>query len=67
MAKVVIARDYCKSCGYCIKACPKDVLGTTGKLNRFDYAYVEPIHPENCIGCAMCATVCPDAAIEVYR
>ena len=24
-------------------------------------------HPENCIGCAICGRMCPDAAIEVYR
>jgi len=24
-------------------------------------------YPEKCTGCAICATVCPEVAIEVYR
>jgi len=24
-------------------------------------------HPEKCTGCAICATVCPEVAIEVFR
>ena len=36
-------------------------------MNRFGYRYVEPVHEENCVGCGMCALMCSDAAIEVYR
>ena len=31
------------------------------------YPYVTAAHPENCIGCAICARMCQDAAIEVYK
>ena len=29
--------------------------------------YVVAANPDDCIGCASCGVVCPDAAIEVYR
>lgn len=67
MANIKIEPDVCKSCGYCIKVCPKQVLATTGKVNRFGYKYVEPVHLENCIACGMCAMMCPDGAIEIYK
>ena len=60
MAKVEIVAERCKSCGYCIKFCRKNV-------NSKGYEYVEPIHPEDCVGCAICAKMCPDGAIDVYK
>lgn len=67
MAKVEIVKERCKSCGYCIKYCPKDVLNIGKKVNSKGYEYVEPINPEKCIGCCICARMCPDGAIEVYK
>ena len=37
------------------------------EVNVHGYPYVEPMNPDNCIGCASCAIVCPDGCIEVYR
>lgn len=68
MAKVIILEGVCKSCGYCVKTCPKNVLEITGKkVNKYDYKVVEVARPDDCISCGMCATICPDAAIEVYK
>lgn len=65
--RVEIFTEACKSCLYCVETCPKHVLGTTSAVNSKGYQYSQPLHPEDCIGCAMCATICPDAAITVYR
>ena len=65
--KVEINAEACKSCLYCVKTCPKQVLDITDAVNSKGYQYVVPVHAEDCIGCAMCATICPDAAITVYR
>lgn len=65
--KVEIDAEACKSCLFCIKTCPKNVLDITDAVNSKGYQYVVPMNAEECIGCAMCATICPDAAITVYR
>ncbi len=67
MAEVKIRAESCKSCGYCVRFCPKGVLEIGAQVNSKGYPYVTAAHPEKCIGCAMCANMCPDAAIEVFR
>ena len=63
--KVIAER--CKSCGYCIKFCPKQVLAVGKNVNSKGYEYIEPVNQEACIACCMCARICPDGAIEVYK
>lgn len=67
LAKVEIVSERCKSCGYCIKFCPKGVLALGDKVNSKGYEYVVPVKPDDCIGCCICARVCPDGAIEIYK
>ena len=67
MAKVVILENVCKGCYLCIGACPKNVLGESESLNAKGYKPAAVKNPDACIGCAMCATMCPDCAIEVYK
>ena len=45
----------------------KGVLALGHQVNSKGYPYVAVVHPESCIGCAVCGRMCPDAAIEVYR
>ena len=65
--KVEIRAESCKSCGYCVKFCPKGVLAIGEDVNQKGYQYVVAAKPEECTGCATCGQVCPDAAIEVCR
>ena len=67
MPKVEIRSESCKSCGYCIKFCPKKVLATGDKVNSKGYEYTVVVNPEACIACKMCGVICPDAAIEIYK
>ena len=53
MAKVQIVAERCKSCGYCIKFCPKHVLAIGDKVNSKGYEYVVPVNPDDCIGCCI--------------
>lgn len=67
MAKIEVLAERCKSCGYCVKFCPKGILAIGKKANSKGYEYVECTDPEACIGCAICGRMCPDGAIDVYK
>lgn len=67
MAKIEIIPERCKSCGYCVKYCPNNVLIIGNKVNSKGYEYATPINLEECVGCAICGQICPDGAINVYK
>ena len=67
MPKVEINPNYCKACDLCIIACKKDVLRFGKEHNANGYITVEAIPEKECTGCIMCAVVCPEGAIEVYK
>ena len=83
MAKINLNKDKCKGCLLCAAFCPKGLLKKSNCLNKKGIAFVEfsrqanlnkgGIPPEagketdECLGCAMCALICPDCCIEVYK
>lgn len=67
MPKIEILKELCKSCLYCIETCPKKVIDLGKEVNTKGYQYVVAVNPDACVGCTLCATMCPDAAIEVYK
>ena len=67
MPLVVIDKESCKNCQYCMKYCQKDVLDVSENINARGYSYVYVKNPGNCTGCAICAIICPDAAIEIFK
>jgi 2-oxoglutarate ferredoxin oxidoreductase subunit delta len=71
---IVVNELLCKGCELCVGACPQDVMQLAERLNTGGY------HPaelkaqgaasgaaSGCTGCGICAIVCPEAAITVYR
>ena len=50
--------DKCNGCGMCIKVCPHEVLGLSGKKAHI-------IRSEYCMECGACAMNCPSGAISV--
>jgi 2-oxoglutarate ferredoxin oxidoreductase subunit delta len=68
MAKLTFKTEICKVCGLCINVCPKNVLELNkDKLNSKGHHPIEAARPDDCIGCAFCATMCPDCVITVER
>jgi 2-oxoglutarate ferredoxin oxidoreductase subunit delta len=47
--------------------CPPKIISLSSELNSNGYLTAVCTNSEGCTGCAVCATVCPEAAIEVYR
>ena len=80
--KIVIDTERCKGCGLCVAVCAKAGIVISKKPNKSGYFPAEPVPSAvegaansdsfdklttSCTGCAVCAIVCPDAAIEVFR
>ncbi len=55
--------QWCKGCGYCVKACPKGALHLGDRINDASYRYVE-LDEEKCITCGICRLVCPDCVFK---
>ena len=60
---VVIVRERCKGCGYCIEFCPVKCLEFSKEFNCKGYYYPRMKSPEKCTGCDLCGMYCPDFAI----
>ena len=65
--RIVIDRETCKGCKYCIAACPKGAIALDEGINGMGYFPALFKHPSKCTGCAMCARMCPEIAIEVWK
>ncbi len=69
MAHIIIDETRCKSCFICVGTCPKGLIKKSDKVSKLGDNLVEFKDDKNeCLGCAMCATRCPDMAITgVYK
>lgn len=67
LAKIVIDRGRCKGCGFCVDACPKDLIVIGKELNGQGYLSAMIGDNDDCTGCALCAEICPDVTIEVFK
>ncbi len=69
---IVIDSDHCKGCGFCVEACPNDVIEIGSERNAMGYFYAVAKKSgakdgKGCTGCTLCAVMCPEVVIEVYR
>lgn len=65
--EVVVLDHFCKGCGLCVEFCEQAKLYIVQKPNKRGIQ-IAAVRPEaDCTGCLKCATICPDAAVEVTR
>ncbi|MFQ6093441.1 MAG: ferredoxin family protein [bacterium] len=58
-ARIVVKKEWCKSCRICVEFCPRNVLAMKD-------GYPEVVDLEACTQCQLCELLCPDFAIEVF-
>jgi len=52
---------------FCISFCPKGLISVDKDLNRRGVKPAKFSAKPECLGCALCAVICPDCCIEVYK
>lgn len=57
----------CKGCEYCVKYCPTKILEMGTERNKKGHFFVKVTDEEKCTVCAICALMCPEAAIEITK
>ena len=63
--RIVIDKERCKGCEFCVSVCKHGVLAMTHKLNAKGDHYPETLKTSRCTGCQQCVVICPDVAIEI--
>jgi 2-oxoglutarate ferredoxin oxidoreductase subunit delta len=64
---IEIKKDICKECHLCISVCNRDCIVPSTEYNLKGYHPVSFNDNGKCNGCSLCAIICPEVAIEVYR
>ena len=67
MGKITINEERCKGCELCVYFCPKHVIYMAEKFNSKGHHPSEFRDTGECNACTVCAVMCPDVAIEVYK
>ena len=66
--RIVIEFERCKGCELCEPVGPQNVIKRSDTFNAKGYRPAQLVDPDGeCTGCAVCAVICPDAVITVYR
>ena len=64
-AKVLIDKDRCKGCSYCVEFCPRGALIMSDELNPKGYTLAAVADESKCLGCGLCDILCPEFAIHL--
>ncbi len=64
-SRVIINKNMCKGCGYCVEFCPTGALAMSQETNNKGYLLPEVVDNSKCLGCGLCEAICPDFGIKV--
>jgi len=65
---IVVNERHCKGCGYCVKFCARGCISQPGdRFSQQGYLLPAFSDPSRCNACGVCAWMCPDQAIDVFR
>jgi len=67
MARIEIDENRCKGCGLCTIACSRKLIELSDTINIQGYTPAVMRRQEMCTGCVLCAEICPDVAITVFK
>ncbi len=67
LTRLKINKNRCKGCAYCVQFCPKGSLKMSEDFSSRGVHYLVMTDPEGCTSCGICAIMCPDVCIEVYK
>jgi 2-oxoglutarate ferredoxin oxidoreductase subunit delta len=65
--KVLIDKERCKGCGYCVEFCPKEALKMGSELGPKGYNLAKAVDTNKCLGCGLCEIICPEFAIRLEQ
>ncbi len=63
--KVLIDKERCKGCAYCVEFCPTGALKMSEDRNPKGYTLAEVADESKCLGCGLCDILCPEFAIHL--
>ena len=63
--QVILLKERCKGCNFCIEFCPQKALRQSTEINSHGYHLVCQDNNDKCSGCNICTMICPEFAIIV--
>jgi 2-oxoglutarate ferredoxin oxidoreductase subunit delta len=67
-SEIQIDENLCKGCGYCALYCARGCLVISqDKLTELGHELPTFTQPDRCTACGVCAWMCPEYAIDVYK
>ncbi len=67
MPEIRVDETRCKGCELCVTACNFKCIAMSETFSVTGYYPAKLAKLECCTGCGLCAQICPDLAIEVYK
>ena len=64
---IIVIKDRCKGCNFCIEFCPNNVLEISTEFNIKGYHPPQVVNIDRCAFDGLCERICPDSAIIVVR